>query len=848
VTTAAAFAFDRFEVRPASRQLRVDGAPVPIGARAFDVLLALIERRERLVGKGELLELVWPDVVVEENNLQVQISSLRKVLGPQVIATVPGRGYRFVAALDAAGTASEDAVRAVAANADTMSPVAAPLTNFPAELPRLYGREADLDAVVALIGAHRLVTVVGAGGIGKSRLAQAAAHAVAERYADGAWMVELVGVSDGALMAGTVAQALGVAMPGRGSAQDELLTALAQRTLLLVLDNCEHLLDATAALVEALMRGAPGVTVLVTSQEPLRLADEQQYRVAPLAIPSAASVAEARAFGALALLEARVRAADPRFALDDDSVALAIDVCRRLDGLPLAIELAAARIATIGLRSVRDRLEARFNLLTGGARAALRRHQTLRAALEWSYNLLTDGERAVFRRLGVFVGGFSMDMAQAVAGDEALDEWAVLDHLCALVDKSLVVTEGGAVPRYRLLESARAYALEQLAADEMAATLCRHAMAMRAFLERVDGANLDGELRTHQYAALVLPELDNLRAAYLWAAGTLDAREIAIALAAHAGSLIDYAHESVDWLLAQQPAVEAGPVAPALAARYWRALSAGNMVGHLPRAQQLEAAQRAHALYVSLDQPRRVFSCLIQIARQRIAQNDTAGAQAAADDARRYLRPEWPIESRILLLRIDGYIAQYTGRYDEALALHRESVRVTAASGDWRLEVIARSNLADTLWVAGALDDAARTILALVEALKTRFATNLDKVSVYANTIGILSEIGRLDEAVAIAPEALATMRLTCEYYLEEWVYLFWRRGQIELATRLLGASDALHARNGEPTQPNEARLMRNAREGLVGAQTDEAFLRLAAAGAAFGTAEIRSAIAEGLR
>ncbi len=226
-----------------------------------------------------------------------------------------------------------------------------------------------------------------------------------------------------------------------------------------------------------------------------------------------------RDFGAIALFEARVRAVDPRFELTDDNLPIVIDICRRLDGLPLAIELAAARVATLGLRQVRDKLDARFRLLTAGSRATLRRHQTLRAALEWSHNLLDGAERAVFRRLGVFAGGFTMELAQAVAADAQLDEWAVLDRLSALVDKSLVVADAGDPPRYRLLESARAFALEQLAEGEMDDVLERHALAMLEFLKRIDDANLDGELRTDQYAALVLPELDNLRAAHAWATG-----------------------------------------------------------------------------------------------------------------------------------------------------------------------------------------------------------------------------------------------------------------------------------------------------------------------------------------
>ncbi len=251
-----------------------------------------------------------------------------------------------------------------------------------------------------------------------------------------------------------------------------------------------------------------------------------------------------------------MRAVDPRFALTDESLPLVVDICRRLDGLPLAIEMAAARVATLGLRPVRDKLDARFKLLTGGSRATLRRHQTLRAALEWSHQLLNDAEQAVFRRLGVFAGGFTMEMAQALASDAQIDEWAVLDHLSALVDKSLVVADAGEAPRYRLLESARAFALEQLAAGETADMLRRHAVVMLDFLRRVDDANLDGELRTDQFAALVLPELDNLRAAHAWATGEAGDPQVALGLAAHAGALIDYAIECADWLMPLQAHVE----------------------------------------------------------------------------------------------------------------------------------------------------------------------------------------------------------------------------------------------------------------------------------------------------
>jgi predicted ATPase/DNA-binding winged helix-turn-helix (wHTH) protein len=843
----SSYRFGRFEVRAVERQLLIDGKPAALGARAFDLLMALVEHRDRVVPKSELFDRVWPGLVVEENNLQVQISALRRLLGPQAIATIPGRGYRFSAALDGAAVGIADAA-AGSPTARKVDGSAAPLTNLPSELPALYGREADQQALRALIDAHRLVTIVGAGGIGKSRLAQAVAHSLAGRWPDGSWMIELEGLSDPGLLPNVVAQTVDIKLTAQGVAQEEVVAGLERRSLLLLLDNCEHVLDAAAALVQAVMKGAPNVRLLVTSQEPLHVPAEQQYRVVPLAVPSQAAASGARDYGAVALFEARVRAADPRFALNEDSLPLVIDICRRLDGLPLAIELSAARVATLGLRTVRDKLDARFKLLTGGARTTLHRHQTLRAALEWSHGLLNEAERAVFRRLGVFAGGFTIELAQAVAGGGELDEWAVLDHLSALVDKSLVVADPGDPPRYRLLESTRAFALEQLAAGETADLLRRHALAMRDFLQRVDDANIDGELRTDQYAALILPELDNLRSAHAWATGEGDDEQVAIGLAAHAGSLIDYAFECADWLMPLQRRVEDGAVGPALAARYWRALAAGNMVGRVPLALQAEAATRAKTLYESLGQPRRVFSTLIHLARHRSVQHQNAAAHAALEEARALLRPDWPPEFHILLLRREAFLARKAGRHSAALALYREGVRASALSGDWRLEIIARSNLVDLLWQIGPIEEAAREAWQLVEELRARPVTHSDMATVFASVMGILSEMGRIDEATAAAHEALPIMRRARERWLEEWVYLFWCRDQFDVAAVLLGATDAQRTEE-LPFQTNEDRLLEKARTGLaerLGPNTDTFASRLVE-GAALGDGEIDALIAEAL-
>jgi predicted ATPase/DNA-binding winged helix-turn-helix (wHTH) protein len=832
--------FGRFEVAPRERRLLIDGFPASIGARAFDLLLALIERRDRLVTKRELLDLVWSGLVVEENNLQVQISTLRKLLGPQTIATIPGRGYRFSAALqgeDAAGpNAADGGVPAVSL------PPHAPakrLTNVPHDLPVLYGRAQEQQALQRLMSEHRLVTVVGAGGIGKSRLAQAVAHAATERYPDGAWMVELAGLAEPSRLPNTVAGALDILIEGQGHALDELIASIAAKTLVLVLDNCEHLLDAVNQLVEAVLREAPGVTLLATSQEPLHVPQEQQFRLVPLAVPATAAGCRAREFGALALFEARVRSVDQHFALDEDNVQLAIDICRRLDGLPLAIELAAARVGTLGLRAVRDKLDARFKLLTGSARASLRRHQTLRAALEWSHGLLTEPEQQVFRRLGVFAGSFTMELAQAVAADDGLDDWAVLDHMSALVDKSLVVTEPGEPPRYRLLESARAYALERLAGEETARVLRRHALGLLDFLRRVDDANLEGELRTDQYAALVVPELDNLRAAYGWATGADGDAAIAIALAAHAGSLIDYAVECSEWLLPLRQKVEDGAADAAVTARYWRALAAGNMSGRLPLALRQLAAERARALYRALGKPRREFSSLMRRVTFLQAKGEREAAGVALGEARALIRPDWPTEFHIHMRRREGSIARSEGRYADAVAQLRAEVNLSATTGDWRLQAIARNNLIDLLWQVGPIEEAEAEARRLADDLRRRPAALSDTDVLFANLIGMLSELNRLDEALEVAREALPVMRRSRNVYPEEWAYLFWRLGQHEAAALLLGAVEAEIASKGVSPQPNEQRLIERLRAGLEHELPAQVLAGHRATGAALGEEQL---------
>lgn len=521
MTSTLAYIFPPFRLMPSQRQLLCAGAPIKLGSRAFDVLTSLVERRTRIVSKGELLDLGWPNLVVEENNLQVQIVALRKLLGHPAIATIPGRGYRFTLPV------TQEGGDAATSHAETQARVSGGIAgagNLPTESPPLIGRGDDLLHLAGLLDRFRLVTVAGAAGIGKTRLAQAAALSRIPSTAGGVWWVDLAPLIEASRVPDAVAIALGLSLSGATDATLTIMMALREQSPLLVLDNAEHLLEGVAIFVTRLRQGAPGVRLLVTSQEPLRIDDECVFRPEPLSLPDGDEPARIGASGAVALFVARAKAADRRFELRAENESIVAEICRRLDGIPLAIELAAARLPLLGVDGLRDKLDQRFHVLTTGHRASLHRHQTLRAALEWSHHLLSIDEQTVLRRLAVFVGGFTLEAAQQVAEDEeGIDRWDVLEHLGALVDKSLVVAEGEPVPRYRFLETTRLFGLERLAdSGEVGAVRARHRDYFLFLAEACQPALLGGDaLRT--IARLDL-ERDNLLAALAWAPSAKDAQ------------------------------------------------------------------------------------------------------------------------------------------------------------------------------------------------------------------------------------------------------------------------------------------------------------------------------------
>lgn len=403
------------------------GREISLGARAFDLLVALAQRQGRVVSKRELMSLVWPNSVVEEANLRVAMSAIRKELGPDLIATIPGRGYQLTARVE-----TDPPLVAVAF--EQLGGRAAPPSAH-----RLVGREALLGHALGQLESARLLTLTGHSGCGKTSLAKAVL--ATQAGAKAVHWVDLAALSDGDLLAAAIAHACGLALDS-GSGVKDLVAALGGSPALLILDNAEHLVDAVAAMAHALLAGCPQLRLLVTSQVRLKLAAETVVLVPALEVARPGTAfGEAQHWPAQALFLAHCRQAGRPLAVEQGSLDLIADICLRLDGVPLAIEYAAAAVPLLGLQGVAGALEQRRLAFSAGRRDAPKRHRTLRTALDWSVSLLGPVEQTVFRRLGVFAGCWSMDLLEPTVNLEGEDTWRLMEVISELIDRSLVVVE-----------------------------------------------------------------------------------------------------------------------------------------------------------------------------------------------------------------------------------------------------------------------------------------------------------------------------------------------------------------------------------------------------------------------
>ena len=523
--------FGPFSLIASERVLTRDGVPVELGARALDTLIVLVSCPNELVSKRDLLARVWPDVIVDEGSLRFHIASLRKALGDgeegsRYITTVAGRGYCFVAPVSRSRTSG-----------NTPSAVASPnFTNpaLPSRLTRMMGRVEETRQIAAQLAESRFVTIVGAGGVGKTTVAVAVAHDLIETFEGAVAFIDLSALTDPALVAPTIASLLGVSTD---DAVSSLIAYLRDKRMLLVLDTCEHLIEAVAELIPRIFVAGLQVHLLITSRESLRVEGEHVYRLDPLACPPEdpeLTAAEAQTFPAAQLFLERAAASGSRMAFGDAEALLVAGICRKLDGVALAIELAAGRVETYGLKKTAALLDERLTLRWPGQRSAPPRQKTLQATLAWSYGLLSELERDVLRRLAVFVGQFTLEAALDVVTCPAIDDGLVFGAIDSLVAKSMVAARPvGAMMRYRLLEATRAYVLEvHTDAGGLADLPACHARYYRRWLEEtaVEWPTLSSAAERASRVA----DLVEVRAALEWCFGARGNAQLGVALAASA--------------------------------------------------------------------------------------------------------------------------------------------------------------------------------------------------------------------------------------------------------------------------------------------------------------------------
>jgi len=674
----------------------------------------------------------------------------------------------------------------------------------------MVGREAALAEVASALRSAPLVTLTGPGGIGKTRLALAVGQQLAADFAEGVWWVDLTPIGNPALVVGTVARALGIQL-GDAPPLPRLVAGLKGLRRLLILDNCEHVIAGVAALVVAL-RAVAGVRVLTTSLEPLGVAEEQVERLGSLAVPEASvgTAAEALAIPSVALFVARARAVAPAFVLDGQNVEAVVRMCRALEGVPLALELAAARAALLGANAVAQRLDGRLLELSSGRRDLLPKHQTLRALLEWSHGLLSVSERIVLRRLTVFAGGCTLEAAEAVAADAAVAEWRVAEHVASLIAKSLVIAERASQgARYRLLETTRVFAAEQLEASGASSTLAeRHACYFTALFERADATwetTPDAD-----WLRLYAPELDNALTAMDWALRDPGRAQIAIALGGAAGPLwqeLGALTEAKPYLNRAVERIDKDtPIADAARLLKWAGVGWYN--SNLPR--YLTLMERSAVLYHQLGDRLRLAAVQGILGNTYVRSGRNAEAKALFDEAYETLTSSGHKKSLCALMNRRGILAarmnnniEARNHYRRALALARELKRFT-------IENMVLLNLSEVEFALGSVERAVELIQEAIHGFRRNGPRDVLAVAL-ANLTQYSILQGNLCDARPVAREAFTLARETggdiLRNCLEPWALLGALEGRHRQAALLLGFTTARFAASGEIRGPTEQQI-----------------------------------------
>ena len=678
--------------------------------------------------------------------------------------------------------------------------------NLPRYLTSFVGRAEEIAEITSLIAEHRLVTLVGSGGIGKTRASLQVAANLLDGWSDGVWFAELAPLSRGEYIPSIVAQAMGLTLASEGDPTLNLVRVLASKRALLVFDNCEHLVEESAKLVSAILNRCPDIRVLASSRQALGIAGERTYRMPSLELPSVADAAAltahgAKRYAALALFVDRASASDNRFQLTDDDAPIVGDICRRLDGIALAIELAAARVKILSPKQLHDRLDERFRLLCAGRRDALPRQQTLRALIDWSHDLLDERERALFRRAAVFVNGFTLEGAVAVGSGENLDEFDVLDVIASLVDKSLVLAEpGGDALRYRLLESTRAYAAEKLAeAAEREVLANKH---LRYFRDLFAGINRDEEQTTRLGGGIrtFATELDDLRCALDRASagpGLQTGAELLVAIGFRWGTL-GLRREGIARIEQYAAALPEGET---LVFARLRGIMSGLLIasGHFGPA--LENARRSLGHARNAGDAATLAFALLRYGSAQMKVGNFAEADAALCEAESL--PDGTPRMRSRLLETRAYLSRETGNLDAAARALEQLRERDRALGNLLNEFQSTLELADIEFRRGEAPRAIGMLRELLPALRSRSGDKELLSEVLMNFAAYLAATGDLAAAVEAAGECVGILapsepdHVVVSCALEIFALGLALRGSPQRAATLAGYADAALARAG---------------------------------------------------
>ncbi|MCX7366479.1 MAG: winged helix-turn-helix domain-containing protein [Alphaproteobacteria bacterium] len=818
--------FGAFRLLPAQRQLTRDGAPVPLGSRAMDLLLHLTAHAGEIVSKRALMQAVWPDRIVEENNLTVHMAALRRALddtveGRPLIQTVSGRGYMFVGATVVEAEAPRPA--------SVPAPLPTVLPGVPQPATRLIGRDTAMAELKQLLQSRRIVSIVGPGGVGKTALALHLATEVAADFPDGVAFSDLSTITDPARVPEAVASGLADGA-GVNTATARLTAFLRDHKSLLVLDNCEHVVEPVALLVSAILAACPGVVVLVTSREGLFLQGEQIFRLPPLRFPEEpqkADAATALGYGAVRLFVERAEA-QGGFVLDDASAPAVASICARLDGIPLAIEMAVPRLKVLSPAQLAEGLSERFRLLGTPGRGTTPRHRTLQAMIDWSYDFLPPEERALLRCLSTFSGSASLASIQAVAGASDTDGIDLLDRLTGLADKSLLTVESSSPPRFRLLETVRQYAIRKVVEAGETDLQRRHAAH---FADRfAEAARTWPTTPGREWLASYAPDGENLRSALASAFGPDGNPDVGLRIVASTVPLW--------WELPETPVAEG---------QRWLAAASSRLKPDTPAAVQgwvrfglswrdfrfsdrenLPAALDAAALFREADDAAGLGAALWRAGSALLTRETMDQSEACLVEAESVLRGIAPGKWLALTLIRLGDLWFRRDRLAEALASYREGYDLSRATDFWIGLVNGGSNMVELLYSTGETDRALQQMQDLRDELPPSRRTPLmatlarlfllegDMPGLRRTAIEVFSQgsvIG-LTSAVAWAVETVALVAAT--------------EGHADLAARLAGYARSVHPSIG--TRAGSTKVIVERLYGLLEAGLAPAALELALA------------------